>query len=162
MLAAGTDLPDIVMLPDKDDNMTYINSGIFIPLDEYFDYMPNYVKWLDENPSIRASMTAPDGHIYYVPGTNVPYNYQPALMYNMKWVKEAGFDKSPETLDEFTEMLRYFKEHDMNGNGNASDEIPMSVMKEFVTYMFGPAFGLNFGTVRPTMPFMRKRNIKNS
>lgn len=145
MLAAGTDLPDIVMLQDKDDNMTYINSGIFIPLDEYFDYMPNYVKWLDENPSIRASMTAPDGHIYYVPGTNVPYNYQPALMYNMKWVKEAGFDKSPETLDEFTEMLRYFKEHDMNGNGNASDEIPMSVMKEFVTYMFGPAFGLNFG-----------------
>lgn len=79
MLAAGTDLPDIVMLPDKDDNMTYINSGIFIPLDEYFDYMPNYVKWLDENPSIRASMTAPDGHIYYVPGHNVPYNYQPQL-----------------------------------------------------------------------------------
>lgn len=144
MLAAGTDLPDIVLLPDKDENMTYINSGIFVALDEYFDYMPNYKKWLDENPTIRASLTAPDGHIYYVPGINVPYNYQPTLMYNMKWMRDAGFEKAPSTLDEFTEMLRYFKDNDMNGNGDATDEIPLSVQKQFLTYMFGPAFGLNF------------------
>lgn len=145
MLAAGTDLPDIVLLPDKDENMTFINSGIFVALDEYFEYMPNYVKWLDENPSIKASMTAPDGHIYYVPATNVPYNYQPALMYNMPWMKAAGFSESPRTLEDFTAMLRYFRDNDMNGNGDSSDETPMSVQKQFIPYMFGPAFGLNFG-----------------
>ena len=32
---------------------------------------------------------------------------------------------------------------DMNDNGDASDEIPMSVTKEFLPYMFGPAFGLD-------------------
>ncbi len=144
MLAAGSDLPDIVLLPDQDENMTYIESGIFQPLDEYFDYMPNYKKWLDENPSMKASLTAPDGHIYYVPATNVEYNYQPALMFNMKWVKDAGYVKTPTELSEFVDMLRYFRDHDMNGNGDTKDEIPMSVRKDYLTYMFGPAFGLHF------------------
>lgn len=30
----------------------------------------------------------------------------------------------PETLEEFENMLCYFRDHDMNGNGDASDEIP--------------------------------------
>lgn len=144
MLAAGMDLPDIVLLPDQDENMTYINSGIFVPLDEYFDYMPNFKKWLDENPTMKASLTSPDGHIYYVPGTNVEYNFQPTLMYNQKWVSDAGLSENPDDLDSFVEMLSYFKENDMNGDGDATDEIPMSVTKGYLTYMFGPAFGLHF------------------
>ena len=51
--------------------------------------------------------------------------------------------EAPETLDEFVEMLRYFKEHDMNGNGSTDDEIPMSIMADYLPYMFGPAFGLD-------------------
>lgn len=143
MLAAGTDLPDIVLLPNLDENMIYLSSGMFTPLDNYFDSMPNFTKWLDENPVIKASLTAPDGHIYYVPFTNVTYNYQPQLMYNMKWLADAGFSEVPTTLDEFVELLRYYKENDMNGNGDAGDETPMSVMASFLPYMFGPAFGLD-------------------
>jgi len=41
------------------------------------------------------------------------------------------------------ELLKYYKENDMNGNGDPGDEIPMSVMAEFIPYMFGPAFGLD-------------------
>lgn len=142
MLASGEDLSDIVLLPDQDPNQTYIKSQLFVPLDQYLDYMPNFKKWLDENPKTRASLTAEDGHIYYVCGTNVPYNYQPALMMNMKWLKDAGLSV-PKTLDEFENVLKYYKEHDMNGNGDANDEIPMSVTSAFLPYMFGPAFGLD-------------------
>ncbi len=142
MLAAGTDLPDIVLLPDKDENMTYISAGLFVALDEHFDKMPNFTKWLDENPIMKASLTASDGHIYYVPGTNVTHNYQPCLMYNMKWLSDAGLEV-PETLDDFTEVLRYYRDNDMNGDGDSSDEIPMSVRATFLPYMFGPAFGLD-------------------
>jgi len=63
-------------------------------------------------------------------------------MYNQVWLDKAGI-KAPATLDEFVEMLRYFKDNDMNGNGDTSDEIPMSIMGEFLPYMFGPAFGLD-------------------
>lgn len=143
MLAAGSDLPDIVLLPDLDPNQIYINSGLFEPLDTHFDEMPNFTKWLDENPTVKASLTASDGHIYYICGTNVPDTFQPCIMYNMKWLADAGRTEVPNTLDEFVELLRYYKEHDMNGNGDASDEYPMSVTAAFLPYMFGPAFGLD-------------------
>ncbi|WP_320128856.1 extracellular solute-binding protein [uncultured Sphaerochaeta sp.] len=142
MLASGVDLPDVVLLPDLDQNQTYLSSGMFVPLDTHFSEMPNYKAWLDANPVIKASLTASDGHIYYVPTTNVTHNYQPVLMYNMKWLKDAGL-AVPKTLDEFVAVLRYYASHDMNGNGLA-DEIPMSVRANFLPYMFGPAFGLNF------------------
>ena len=58
MLASGQDLPDIIQLPDTDNNMTYLSTGMFIKLDEYMDLMPNYSKFLEENPSIKAALTA--------------------------------------------------------------------------------------------------------
>ena len=142
MLASGEDLCDIIRLPDQDPNQTYIKSGLFVPLDEYLDYMPNFKAWLEANPKEKASLTAEDGHIYYVCGTNVPYNYQPCLMVNMKWLNDAGLEV-PTTLDEMVEVLRYFRDHDMNGNGDTTDESPMSITSAFLPYMFGPAFGLD-------------------
>ncbi len=142
MLTTGAVDADIILLPDQDPNQTYIKSGMYVALDEHFASMPNFSKWLDANPVIKAEITAEDGHIYYVPGTNVGKDYQPVLMYNQKWLDKAGM-KAPENLDDFVTLLRYFKEHDMNGNGDASDEIPMSIMAEFLPYMFGPAFGLD-------------------
>lgn len=142
MLASGTDLADIVELPDQDPNMIYIKSGLFLPLDDYFDtLMPNYKKFLDANPIIKASLTAEDGHIYYVPQTAVTNNFQPCIMINVKWLEQLGLQE-PKTLDEFVTVLRAFRDNDMNGNGQ-KDEIPMSVTASFLPYMFGPAFGLD-------------------
>ncbi len=142
MLASGSDLSDIVELPDQDPNMLYIKSGLFLPLDDYFDtLMPNYKKFLDANPIIKASLTAEDGHIYYVPQTAVTNNYQPCIMINENWLEKVGMEE-PTTIDEFVDVLRAFRDNDMNGNG-IEDEIPMSVTAAFLPYMFGPAFGLD-------------------
>ena len=142
IISSGDTDADIIKVPDNDPNQVYIKTGLFVPLDEFFDYMPNYTKWLSENPVEKAELTAEDGHIYYVPGLNVADDYQPCLMYNQVWLDKAGL-KAPETLDEFVEMLKYFRDNDMNDNGDKTDEIPMCVMKEFLPYMFGPAFGLD-------------------
>lgn len=141
MLATGSVEADIILLPDQDPNQIYIKSGMFTALDQYFDYMPNYKAWLDANPVIKAELTAEDGHIYYVCGTNVGKDYQPVLMFNQVWLDKAG-KEAPTTLDDFVELLRYYKSNDMNGNGK-QDEIPMSIMSGFLPYMFGPAFGLD-------------------
>lgn len=46
-LAAGTGLPDIVYLPDQDQLMKYINSGLFIPINELVDkYGMNLKKYM--------------------------------------------------------------------------------------------------------------------
>ena len=71
MLASGKDLPDIIMMPDKDLNMDYLSSGLVEALDEHLDIMPNYSAFLEKNPIIKGSLTAVDGHIYYVPQTVV-------------------------------------------------------------------------------------------
>ncbi len=142
IISSGDTNADIIKVPDNDPNQVYIKTGLFVPLDEFFDYMPNYTKWLAANPVEKAELTAEDGHIYYVPGLNVADDYQPCLMYNQVWLDKAGM-KAPETLDDFVTMLKYFKDNDMNDNGDTTDEIPMCVMKEFLPYMFGPAFGLD-------------------
>ena len=143
ILNSGKIDADIIKIPDSGDpNQVYIKSGLFVPLDEFFDYMPNYTKWLSVHPVEKAELTAEDGHIYYVPGLNVADDYQPCLMYNQVWLDKAGMS-APDNLDDFVALLRYFRDNDMNGNGDASDEIPMSIMKEFIPYMFGPAFGLD-------------------
>ncbi len=141
IMSSDTDA-DIIKVPGLDPNQVYIKTGLFVPLDEYFDYMPNFIKWLSENPVEKAELTAEDGHIYYVPSLNLADDYQPCLMYNQVWLKASGLSE-PETLDEFVELLRYFRDNDMNGDGSTDDEIPMSIMAEFLPYMFGPAFGLD-------------------
>lgn len=141
MLAAWQDLPDILEMPDLDLNMDYLNSGNLVPLDEHFDLMPNYTAFLEKNPSIKATLTAVDGHIYYVPQTVVTNNYQPVLMLNMPWLEKLGIE-APTTLDAFVEYLRAIKGADMNGNGE-EDEVPMSIQSAFLPYMFAPAFGLD-------------------
>lgn len=88
MLASGQDLPDIVQLPDLDPQQTYLSSGMFVKLDEHFDIMPNFKKYLDEHPDHKALLTASDGHIYYVPQTVVTDSYQPVMMYNMPWIEK--------------------------------------------------------------------------
>ncbi len=141
MLASGKDLPDILEMPDLDLNMDYLKSGMVEPLDTHFDLMPNYVAFLEKNPTIKAMLTADDGHIYYVPQTAVTHNYQPVMMYNMPWLEKLGIE-APTTLDAFVEYLRAIKGADLNGNGQ-DDEIPMSVQSAFLPYMFAPAFGLD-------------------
>lgn len=146
MLAAGSDLQDIVYLPDLDPNSSYIKSALFEPLDEHFDLMPNFKAYLDANPEIKASLTATDGHIYYVPIVGLTDNYLPVAMYNQQWLDQLGMEQ-PTTLDEFVTMLRAFRDNDMNGDGDTTDEIPMSIISnvnaKYLELMFGPAFGLD-------------------
>lgn len=141
LILNGSELADIVQLPDLDLNMEYINTGKFVPLDEYMDYMPNFCQFLRDNPEVKASLTTEKGHIYYVPQLVLTENYVPCIMYNREWLKKTGKDE-PTTLDEFVELLRIYKNSDMNGNGKA-DEIPLNLAPEFLPYMFGPAFGLD-------------------
>lgn len=138
----SSDLADLIQLPDLDANMEYIRAGVFVALDEHLELMPNFQLFLDEYPEIKASLTAEDGHIYYVPQTVLTSNYQPCIMYNQTWLDKAGIIE-PRTLEDFVEMLRIFAENDMNGNGDTTDEVPMSVTAEFLPYMFGSAFGLD-------------------
>jgi putative aldouronate transport system substrate-binding protein len=43
----------------------------------------------------------------------------------MPWIRNSN-RKVPETLDELTDLLRFIRDNDVNGNGDKNDEIPLS------------------------------------
>jgi len=141
-LAAGTDLPDIIMVPG--DPMTYIPSGIFAPLSDMIDqYAPNIKKMLDEDKRLRKIFTAPDGKIYTlsVPtsaqDTIQPYGY----LVREDWMKKLSINE-PTTINEWYDMLKAFKEKDPNGN-NEKDETPFTCQNVSALLRFGNSWGLS-------------------
>ena len=132
---ASGDYPDIYM--QTGDLMTFAADGVIIPLDELIDEHSVYLKaLLDANPSIREEITAPDGHIYAIP--KVEYNEYQATAAKMwvytEWLeayKAATGAEDPDTIDEFEAMCKYFKENDMNGNGDPNDEIVITGQQNY-------------------------------
>ncbi|HJA94092.1 MAG TPA: extracellular solute-binding protein [Candidatus Eisenbergiella merdipullorum] len=65
-------------------------------------------------------------------GLEISRNNDPQgiMMINQKWLDQLGL-KIPETTDELYDVLKAFKENDMNGNGDTTDEIPLSFNQKF-------------------------------
>lgn len=130
LLFASNELPDAFygqnILMDI-DIIKYGTQGILIPLNDLIDqYAPNLKVILEENPEYKKQITAPDGNIYALPTINElnPSTYD-KLFINKVWLDKLGL-AVPSTMEEFEAVLQAFKEHDANGNGDASDEIPFT------------------------------------
>ncbi len=116
--------------------------NVIIAIDEYLDYMPNFKALLEARPDIRAAIESPDGHIYSLPRIEEMglKEYPNILFINKEWLgqlidnNELSFELSKEDLvdglkltrNQYKEVLSKFKSLDMNGNGDSSDEIPLS------------------------------------
>ena len=104
----------------------YVAVDVLIDIADYIDeeLMPNLCADIAERPSIKDMITAADGGIYTLPRITGQLGY---YLENPIWINKAWLDKLglsvPTTLDEFTNVLRAFKEQDPNGNG-LQDEIP--------------------------------------
>ncbi|MBO5891794.1 MAG: extracellular solute-binding protein [Oscillospiraceae bacterium] len=135
-LVATGSAPDVVLGPITLGSTQIIDlaeNGLLLELDDYAtdpEIMPNYQRLLKAVPQALNKMRAPDGNIWSLaiitgtPGTV----WESPLTCNIDWLKQVpGYEsgeKFPETVEEFTEVLRYYKSHDMNGNGDPDDEIP--------------------------------------
>lgn len=120
----------------------YAKRNVLLPISDYLEYMPNLSKILEERPDIKNQLiNVEDGKIYSLPrieemGLMQNPNF---LFLNKAWALRAinagaggGItegdlqDGLNLTSDQMESLLRYFKENDMNGNGDANDERPMS------------------------------------
>lgn len=150
MFASG-EYPDaITNASDGVSNLQeYASEGIIIPLNDLIDkYMPNLKERTTDE---LAQITYTDGNIYYFPKINDHFwmNEAQAVYINQEWLDNVGMDV-PTTIDEFTEVLRAFKEKDVNGNGDPNDEIPYSALNWNWKYMFSMisgAFGYPWGNM---------------
>lgn len=159
-LAAGTDLPDLFVIPWGTNADKLGMDGITIPLNDLIDEHGYYLNMLMEAyPVVRSGITSADGNIYAYPGfgegfvtnsaemesgelTHPGANICPNIpIIRQDWLDTLGLEM-PATADDWYNVLTAFKNDDPNGNGKA-DEIPISpTFGVGDLYRFGEAFGL--------------------
>lgn len=120
----------------------YAKRNVLVPISDYLEYMPNFSKILEERPDIKAQLVnSEDGKIYSLPRVEeMGLLENPNILFlNKNWAAEAiqagavsGIteadlvDGISLTAQQMEDLLRYFKDNDMNGNGKADDERPLS------------------------------------
>lgn len=149
LLLAGGDYPEMFYASafPRTDLLKYGKQGAFIPLNDLIDqHAPNFKALMEKYPVIEKGITMPDGNIY-----GLPTIYDPefrSVLYGTPWVKSEWLTKlglqEPQTLDEFYDMLKAFKEKDPNGNGQKDEYAWGGVgTAGIVNYLRG-SFGLNY------------------
>ncbi|MFV0400529.1 MAG: extracellular solute-binding protein [Oscillospiraceae bacterium] len=128
LMLASNQLPDmfISQLVSVDNVALYGSQGVFLPLNDYIDQQGHYFKAaMEPIADLPGGITSTDGNIYSLPNINECYHCMHSMRtwINTTWLSNLGLEK-PTTTDEFTEVLRAFRDNDPNGNGQA-DEIAM-------------------------------------
>ena len=130
LLIASDELPDAFIYGgfSAAELADYGSQGVFLALNDIIEEHGHYVKQVfDQQEALPGAYTALDGNIYTLPDINECYHcfYSMRAWINQQWLTNLGL-KYPNTVDEFVNVLRAFKEQDANGNGDPNDEIPFS------------------------------------
>jgi putative aldouronate transport system substrate-binding protein len=115
-------------------------AGMVLDLTPYLEdptITPNFNKNVPE--SIVRNFKSSDGNIYAMRSVTQINAYtagEGMFQVNVDWLKQwqeaKGIDHTPATVEEFEDMLTYFRDNDMNGNGDATDEIPYFMVQQTV------------------------------
>lgn len=129
---ASKDYPDAwATRLTTDQVLMGVEAGAFLPLNDLIEqHAPNTQEIFDALPEYKEGFTAPDGNIYtFMNASCAVHVISPYKMFvNDEWLQAYG--ELPQTTEDFRAMLEYFRDNDMNGNGNNSDEIPLVSAKD--------------------------------
>lgn len=144
LLFADGDLPDIIIGANLDSSalMRYgADEHLLQDLSAYItpELTPNLYKLYSENPEYKQAVTDSEGHIWslgYINNTADRGQISRSFI-NYNWLEDAGLS-TPETLDDFVQMLREFKKRGsdivpMGGSWNA--ENPLLILLNAYGYL---------------------------
>lgn len=134
--AAG-DIPDILINATGDSDYTTYE-GLFLELTDLINqYAPNIKAMFEEEPDTIALAKTYEGKIYATPKFQGKWpDCNGVLFINKVWLDNLGLSV-PTTLSELKNVLIAFRDNDANGNGDATDEVPMDF-----NGWFGSAYSL--------------------
>ena len=131
LILAGGDYPDVFLVCGMNDTMISkygVGEGMFLPLNDLIETKGNFInKIFEEYPGSKGLITQLDGNIYSLPVVNECYHCTAPTKFwmNQTWLDNLGLQQ-PTTLDELRAVLEAFRDQDANGNGDATDEIPLA------------------------------------
>ncbi|MCK9478189.1 MAG: extracellular solute-binding protein [Firmicutes bacterium] len=120
-LASG-EVPDVIRIPQGYAGLNNIVAqGLAAKLDEDMikKHAPNlYQEYMECDNNFFKKYGLIDGDLYGIPLLQwIRGKYHQAVVYRGDWMKKLGFDKTPETLQEFEEVMYAFAKGDPDGNG---------------------------------------------
>jgi len=136
--------PDM-MVVSKEQFKSLEAQGIFLPLEDQVQKMPNFMKRYPDiltDPTLRYN-----GHLYFLQGHDSPD--QVVKAYTSIWIRKDWLDKLglsvPKTLDDFKNVAIAFAKKDPDGNG-VNDTFGFSGLGARVTnkdqmYAWNPILG---------------------
>ena len=137
LLASG-DLPDVIM--GYGNMSSLIDQGAIVPLDDYLtqDIAPNILAQLNDAdyPYLRSVL---DGAIYAFP-TVFDFPSGQSWFLRKDWLDKLGMEV-PATWEEWLAVWQAIADEDVNGNGDKTDELPITGGVALLM----PAFGINHG-----------------
>ncbi len=144
MLNGTVELPDALFKADltTQETQQWLEAGKIIDLKPYLEqYAPNLWALLQENPEWMEAVTLPTGEIAALPAID-ELQFNNAMWINKTWLDKAKLSM-PTTAEELTEVLRAFRDKDMNGNGKKNDEVPLTFSSLWDLRFLAHAFGIN-------------------
>lgn len=149
VMLMSNDQPDVYM-GALDENILSSNLELFYDLSEeglLETYAPKVVEIYDSNEYAWGSVKWQDGSIrtLLTGSMSDTDTFASPHIINSEWLKKIGKDV-PTTADELYEVLVAFRDGDMDGDGDTSDEIPLSFCAgywEADTMMLANAFGIS-------------------
>ena len=160
MAAGGTDTGDVIAMTgtttlDSAHYNAYGQAGFLIDVTEYLDTLAYWLPKAYESCVTKtykaaiSDVTSADGKVYggpffYSEGSGG--NNRDFIQIYKPWLDAAGMD-IPTTLPEYRAYLEYVRDHDMDGDGSTTNEIPatsypanttnINILAAFVTPFMG-------------------------
>lgn len=124
-LLSGKDAMPDILNPTGFGIMDLADDGLIVPLDAYLDLMPDIAAAVGQ--SHMDAWRAADGHIYTIPSVSTIQGSF-SMMLRQDWLEALGLEE-PETWEDWLTYWRGIRDNDLNGNGDASDEIPLALVQ---------------------------------
>ena len=112
LAVTSKEFPDAIFMNadkvlDKATVYEYGSAGYFVNFMDYIDIMPNFAAAIEANPDMLDAVQNEDGSVYCLPQrlvTNTSANN--LIYYRTDMMKEIGWEKAPETTDEFIQYIK--------------------------------------------------------
>lgn len=144
MLSGEVAMPDVLFKAEltPQETVAFYEAGKLIDLRPYLEeYAPNVYALLQAHPDWLEAISLPDGAIVALPAIN-ELRMGNTMWINKTWLERLKVDV-PTTAEELTEVLRLFRDRDVNQNGKTDDEIPMTFTSMWDLRFLAHAFGIN-------------------
>lgn len=139
LMISSNDYPDIIADAPASFNK-YGPQGVFIPLNDLIKDKPNLQKYIVDDKIAKSQIVNADGNIYSVPMLSAVRTSEGPLI-RQDWLDRLNLPV-PETIDDWYNTLKAFKEQDANGNGDPNDEVPFATAGTFYLN-FADAWGID-------------------